>query len=75
MGYVAGLSGLASRLMELTESDAFLLAARYPVGGETGDERLTIIGRSQIQGTNLNELFQPLGGGGHSQAASLSLRG
>jgi len=74
-GYVAGLSGLASRLIELTESDAFLLAARYPVGGETGDERLTIIGRSQIQGTNLNELFQPLGGGGHSQAASLSLRG
>jgi len=74
-GYVAGLSGLASRLMELTESDGFLLAARYPVGGETGDERLTIIGRSQIQATNLNELFQPLGGGGHSQAASLSLRG
>jgi len=74
-GYVAGLSGLASRLIELTESDAFLLAARYPVGGETGDERLTIIGRSQIPGTNLNELFQPLGGGGHSQAASLSLRG
>jgi tRNA nucleotidyltransferase (CCA-adding enzyme) len=74
MGYVAGLSGLASRLIELTESDAFLLAARYPVGGER-DERLTIIGRSQIQATNLNELFQPLGGGGHSQAASLSLRG
>jgi len=73
-GYVSGLSGLASRLIELTESDALLLAARYPLG-DTGDERLTIIGRSQIPGTNLNELFQPLGGGGHSQAASLSLRG
>ncbi len=73
-GYVSGLSGLASRLIELTESDALLLAARYPLG-ETGDERLTIIGRSQIPGTNLNELFQPCGGGGHSQAASLSLRG
>ena len=67
-GYVPGLSNLASRLIELTESDALLLAASYPVG-ETGDERLSVIGRSQIPSTNLNELFQPLGGGGHSQAA------
>ncbi|HCF26991.1 MAG TPA: poly(A) polymerase [Cyanobacteria bacterium UBA11049] len=73
-GYVPGLSSLASRLIELTESDALLLAASYPVG-ETKDERLSVIGRSQIPSTNLNELFQPLGGGGHSQAASLSLRG
>ena len=73
-GYVSGLSSLTSRLIELTESDALLLAASYPVG-ETGDERLSVIGRSQIPSTNLNELFQPLGGGGHSQAASLSLRG
>lgn len=73
-GYVPGLSSLASRLIELTESNALLLAASYPVG-ETGDERLSVIGRSQIPSTNLNELFQPLGGGGHSQAASLSLRG
>ncbi len=73
-GYVPGLSSLASRLIELTESDALLLAASSPVG-EIGDERLSVIGRSQIPSTNLNELFQPLGGGGHSQAASLSLRG
>ena len=73
-GYVSGLSSLASRLMELTESDAVFLGARYPLGDD-GEERLTIIGRSQIPGTNLNELFQPRGGGGHSQAASLSLRG
>lgn len=72
-GYVSGLSSLASQLMDLTESDALLLGARYPVG-ETGDERLTVIGRSHIQGTNLNELFQPLEGGGHSQAASVSVR-
>lgn len=72
-GYVSGLSTLASRLIELTESDALLLAARYPIG-ETGDERLTIIGRSQIPKTDLNQLFQPLGGGGHSMAASVSLR-
>ncbi|MDZ7956977.1 MAG: CBS domain-containing protein [Aulosira sp. DedQUE10] len=71
--FVPGLSSLASQLMELTEIDALLLANEYPL---TEDEsRLTIIGRSQIPETNLNELFQPLGGGGHSQAASLNLRG
>lgn len=70
-GYVPGLSSLTSRLMDVTETDALLLAARYPVGE---DERLTVIGRTQISGTNLNELFQPFGGGGHSQAASVSLR-
>jgi tRNA nucleotidyltransferase (CCA-adding enzyme) len=59
-GYVPGLSSLTSRLMDLTETDALLLAARYSVGE---DERLTVIGRSQISGTNLNELFQPFGGG------------
>lgn len=101
-GFVPGLSSLASRLVELTESDALLLAAEYlRRGGEeenssipTQDEEqngsptllttvpvpplspsyLTVIGRSRIEGTNLNELFQPLGGGGHSQAASMRLR-
>jgi len=36
--------------MELTESDALLLATWYSVGE---DQRLTVIGRSQIPGTNL----------------------
>ncbi|MBD2744248.1 CBS domain-containing protein [Coleofasciculus sp. FACHB-1120] len=72
--YVPGLSTLATRLLDLGESDALLLAAAYPVG-DGGEERFTVIGRSRIEGTNLNELFQPLGGGGHSQAASVTLRG
>ncbi len=66
--YLPGLSGLTSQLMQLTESDAVLLAASY-------ENKLTVIGRSQIPQTNLNTLFQPWDGGGHSQAASLSLRG
>src|ERR671933_1249943 len=110
MGFVPGLSGLASRLVEFTESDALLLAAEYPQGLQVGKLKvessnqssnlepstqtnlqpsnlepstqtnlqpstyLTVIGRSRIEGTNLNELFQPLGGGGHSQAASMRLR-
>ncbi|HBB35606.1 MAG TPA: poly(A) polymerase [Cyanobacteria bacterium UBA8803] len=83
--YIPGLSSLASRLVDLTESDALLLAVEYRGRGTDGEEeedekkllsqsRLTVIGRSRIEGTNLNELFQPLGGGGHSQAAALSLR-
>ena len=98
--YVPGLSSLASRLVELTESDALLLAAEYPgregereMGRRGNGEKirpnsgttsspshpltlsyLTVIGRSRIEGTNLNELFQPLGGGGHSQAAAMRLR-
>ncbi|MUL38835.1 CBS domain-containing protein [Gloeocapsopsis dulcis] len=70
-GYVTGLSSLASQLMEITESDALILAAQHFL---EPDERLTIIGRSRIPGTNLNEIFQEFGGGGHSQAASISLR-
>ncbi|MCL6754495.1 CBS domain-containing protein [Nostoc sp. CCCryo 231-06] len=71
--FVPGLSSLASELVELTEIDALLLANEYAL--DESDSRLTVIGRSHISKTNLNVLFQLLGGGGHSQAASLNLRG
>ncbi|NET03441.1 MAG: CBS domain-containing protein [Symploca sp. SIO2B6] len=102
--YVPGLSALVSRLVEITESDALVLAAEYrgvdsdcaaieaqpSINNPTTSTttlttptaeisnprvRLALIGRSRIQGTNLNKLFEPLGGGGHSQAASVTLRG
>lgn len=72
--FVPGLSGLASRLMELTESDGLLLANRYG-WREPSEERFVIIGRSRITGTNLNDLLQPWGGGGHPRAATVTLRG
>ena len=75
--YLPGLSSLATQLLEITETDALLLAAEYAKreGGEDNSPSyLTIIGRSRIEGTNLNQLFQPLGGGGHSQAAAVNLR-
>ncbi|WP_414566647.1 MULTISPECIES: CBS domain-containing protein [unclassified Anabaena] len=71
--FVPGLSSLASQLMELTEIDALLLANEYSHGQD--DSRLSVIGRSQIPGVHLNVLFEQFGGGGHSQATSLSLRG
>ncbi|BAZ10533.1 polyA polymerase [Calothrix sp. NIES-4071] len=72
--FVPGLSSLISQLRSISEIDVLLLAHEFRV--REGDEtRLTIIGRSQIKTVDLNELFQPLGGGGHAQAASLNLRG
>ncbi|MBD1886712.1 CBS domain-containing protein [Microcoleus vaginatus] len=82
--YVPGLSSLASRLLDLTETDALLLGNVYKFGENENNRniapespvsnRLTIIGRSRIEGTNLSELFKPLGGGGHARAASLATR-
>ncbi|MDJ0601248.1 MAG: CBS domain-containing protein [Crocosphaera sp.] len=75
--FVAGLSNLAERLIELTESDALLFAHCYHKRHNDkpyAENRLIIIGRTRIEGTNLNQLFSVYGGGGHSQAASLILR-
>jgi tRNA nucleotidyltransferase (CCA-adding enzyme) len=78
--FVPGLSNLTARMMELTECDAMMMAHRHyrRRGEETHQnepqERLTIIGRSRIEETNLHHLFAEYGGGGHSQAASLSLK-
>lgn len=77
--YMPGLSSLAARLLSLTEADVLLLAVRY--GGESSEERLTVIGRSRgsagaasTEGINLGELFQAWGGGGHPKAAALTVR-
>lgn len=67
--YVPGLSSLAARLMDLTESDALLLGQHYTKGNT---HKLIVIGRSRLSETNLNQLFAPFGGGGHSQAASMT---
>ncbi len=85
--FVPGLSSLASRLLDLTETDALLLGNVYKFGDKQNSQnidrnfpespvsnRLTIIGRSRIDNTNLSTLFKPLGGGGHARAASLALR-
>ncbi len=71
--FVPGLSSLASQLRSIAEIDVLLLANEFPTG--EAETRLTIVGRSQVPSVNLNQLFQPLGGGGHAQAASVSLRG
>ncbi|MEC4896192.1 MAG: CBS domain-containing protein [Oscillatoria sp. PMC 1051.18] len=71
--FVPGLSSLVERLLNLTEADALLVGHRY-WRREEGKECLTVIGRSRIDGTDLQALFAALGGGGHPQAASVSLQ-
>lgn len=74
--FVPGLSHLAALLVDLTETDALLLANRYTRDRQQeGEDRLVVIGRSRIDRTDMNQLFEPLGGGGHPQAAALSMRG
>ncbi len=70
--FVPGLSNLVERMMQMTDLDGLLVGHFYQQTQTEG--KLVIIGRSRITGTNLNKLFEPYGGGGHDQAASLSLR-
>jgi tRNA nucleotidyltransferase (CCA-adding enzyme) len=70
--YVPGLSSLASQLMTLSESDALLLGHHYQTRSSEQD-RLTIIGRSRMDSIDLATLLKPLGGGGHPQAAAVTL--
>ena len=75
--FMPGLSNLAERLIELTESDALLLGHFYDKRCNNTPYkkgRLVVIGRTRIEGTDLNKLFQVYGGGGHKQAVSLILR-
>lgn len=67
--FVTGLSSLAARLIDLTESDVLLLGHQYKT---SHSQKLVVIGRSRLTETNLNQLFTPFGGGGHAQAASMS---
>ena len=72
-GYVPGLSSLASQLMLLSESDCLILGNFYKTRSSSKD-RLTIIGRSRIEGLDLHDLLRPLGGGGHPRAAAATLK-
>ncbi|MEM7595241.1 MAG: CBS domain-containing protein, partial [Cyanobacteria bacterium P01_A01_bin.83] len=69
-GFVRGLSSVIARLIDLTESDVMLLGHVYP---KSNQQKLVVIGRSRLSETNLNQLFEPFGGGGHAQAASMSI--
>ena len=68
--FVPGLSTLASRLIDLTDSDVLLLGVQYPQNGGDRDNRLILIGRSRCGEVDLRSVLEPLGGGGHPRAAT-----
>ncbi|BBA79791.1 poly(A) polymerase/tRNA nucleotidyltransferase family protein [cyanobacterium endosymbiont of Rhopalodia gibberula] len=75
---ISGLSNLAKKLIKLTKSDALLLGHFYDKNRNDKPYKkgcLTIIGRTRIEGINLNQLFQVYGGVGHEQAVYLKFHG
>ncbi|MDR5638046.1 CBS domain-containing protein [Thermosynechococcus sp. PP42] len=65
--YLPGLSRLITQLADLSECDAILLGHSYR------QHHLAIIARSQIPNVNVAHLLAPLGGGGHAQAAAVTM--
>ncbi|MEO1401180.1 MAG: CBS domain-containing protein [Cyanobacteria bacterium J06635_1] len=73
--FVPGLSSLASHLMALLGLDGLLLGTEYCT--TKGDHKLTLVGRARgpaEEGVNFQQLFEPLGGGGHPYAAAAVVR-
>ncbi len=76
--FIPGLSSIAHRLLDLTDTEALILGHLYRKSNsnknKSNGQKLTVIGRSRIEGVNLNELFTPFGGGGHPQAAAMTIK-
>jgi len=76
--HIPGLSGLAERLITFMDVDSLLFGAWFPTKDKA--KKLVMIGRSRGRvaakgdrpGINFDELFEPLGGGGHPTAASVT---
>ncbi|MGB3298941.1 MAG: CBS domain-containing protein [Phormidesmis sp.] len=85
--FTPGLSGLAGQLMTLLGLDTLLLCAKYQAQRHPRQKRqqkmsqkAVMIGRSHPtpllpnSRVDLRSIFEPLGGGGHAQAASATLK-
>jgi tRNA nucleotidyltransferase (CCA-adding enzyme) len=72
--FVAGLSSLVTQIRSIV-ADLDVTILTHEVLAADDKNRVTIIGRSKISDVDLQVLFAPFGGGGHSSAAAASLRG
>lgn len=66
--YVDGLAVLASRLAEIDDCDACIVAVNM-------DGRVHIVGRSKNDRLNMHALMRHFGGSGHQQAAAATVKG
>ena len=66
--YVDGISTLASKIVELAECEALVMAVEM-------EGRVFVVGRSRTPALDIGAALAGLGGGGHPQAASAIVRG
>ncbi|HEY9688504.1 MAG TPA: CBS domain-containing protein, partial [Coleofasciculaceae cyanobacterium] len=67
--YVPGLSTVAARLVDTIGADGLLLGTLYGVKDAGAGLRLSLVGRSRLEGPDWGQLLEPWGGG-HAQAAA-----
>mmetsp|Transcript_31738 Transcript_31738/g.76836 ORF Transcript_31738/g.76836 Transcript_31738/m.76836 type:complete len:618 (+) Transcript_31738:199-2052(+) len=77
--YVAGLAQVCEELLDLTDSDVFVLGATHQSGkGGSKDKAqwVSLIGRASPRavGVDLNQIMRTFGGGGHPKAAAAAVR-
>jgi tRNA nucleotidyltransferase (CCA-adding enzyme) len=66
-GYIEDVSTLVSRIGDVADWDALVLAVAM-------DSRVLVVGRSRTSAVDISEALAALGGGGHAQAASAIVR-
>lgn len=77
--YIAGLAQVCEELLDLTDSDVFVLGATHQSGkGGSKDKAqwVSLIGRASPRavGVDLNKIMRTFGGGGHPKAAAAAVR-
>ncbi|WP_446684557.1 CBS domain-containing protein [Cyanobacterium sp. HL-69] len=71
--FIPGLSSLVAIIGDLLEVDVLIFGHFYQQK-KGKQNKLGIIGRSSLDSVNLGHIFAKYGGGGHSSAASFSIR-
>lgn len=66
-GYVADLSVVASKLMDMENPDALFAIARM-------EDRLHLVARSRVEALDAGRVAERMGGGGHPTAGSATIR-
>lgn len=66
--YVDGLSVVAHKIMDVTDCQALLVLVEM-------EQRIFIVGRSKSRLLDVAKALEPVGGGGHSQAAAAIVKG
>lgn len=75
--YVGGLARVAQHVLELTSCDVLVWGGLYVQGsGRKQTRRLVLIGRARsgVNFVDFDEIFKPLGGGGHMKAAAANIK-